>query len=202
MAAAGGGLIVGVTDGIIDGRPPEDYQPGGLMWDVGHHCINRLMFDMAAEGKPHRIAVVTLMPGFMRTERVLMNLKTEEHKKMFRFDLSESVEHIGRAVAALAADADVLAKTGEIYFVADLAPNMASQTSMARPSRDSGRLIEAVTHSPSSLAVRRPPAPAPARPRRKAGSHQPLSRSRSPACRRPSGSSPPRIQETEYSQGA
>ena len=50
-----------------------------------------------------------------------MNLKTEEHKKMFRFDLSESVEHIGRAVAALAADADVLAKTGEIYFVADLA---------------------------------------------------------------------------------
>ena len=120
MVAAGGGLIVGVTDGIIDGMPPEEYQ-GQLMWDLGHHCINRLMLGMAAEGKPHGIAVVTLMPGFMRTERVMMNLKTEELKKMFRFDLSESVEYIGRAVAALSADSDVLAKTGKIHFVADLA---------------------------------------------------------------------------------
>jgi NAD(P)-dependent dehydrogenase (short-subunit alcohol dehydrogenase family) len=120
MAAAGGGLIVGVTDGIIDGTPPEEYQ-GQLMWDLGHHCINRLMLGMAVEGKPHRIAVVTLMPGFMRTERVMMNLKSEELKKMFRFDLSESVEYIGRAVAALTADPDVLAKTGKIHYVADLA---------------------------------------------------------------------------------
>jgi NAD(P)-dependent dehydrogenase (short-subunit alcohol dehydrogenase family) len=120
MAAGGGGLIVGVTDGIIDGTPPEEYQ-GQLMWDLGHHCINRLMLGMSVEGKPHRIAVVTLMPGFMRTERVMMNLKTEELKKMFRFDLSESVEYIGRAVAALATDSDVLNKTGAIHFVADLA---------------------------------------------------------------------------------
>jgi NAD(P)-dependent dehydrogenase (short-subunit alcohol dehydrogenase family) len=120
MAAAGGGLIVGVTDGIIDGMPPDQYQ-GQLMWDVGHHCINRLLLGMAVEGKPQGIAVITLMPGFMRTERVLMNLKSEEHKKMFRFDLSESVEYIGRAVAALTADPDVLEKTGTIHFVADLA---------------------------------------------------------------------------------
>ncbi len=47
--------------------------------------------------------------------------KTEELKKMFRLDLSESVEYIGRAVAALSADSDVLEKTGKIHFVADLA---------------------------------------------------------------------------------
>jgi NAD(P)-dependent dehydrogenase (short-subunit alcohol dehydrogenase family) len=120
MAAAGEGLIVGVTDGIIDGTPPDQYQ-GLLMWDVGHHCINRLLFGMAAECKPHGIAVVTLMPGFMRTERVMINIKTEEHKKMFRFDLSESVEYIGRAVAGLSADRCVLEKSGKIHFVADLA---------------------------------------------------------------------------------
>jgi NAD(P)-dependent dehydrogenase (short-subunit alcohol dehydrogenase family) len=120
MAASGAGLIAGVTDGIIDGTPPEQYQ-GQLMWDVGHHCINRLLHGMAAECKPHGIAVVTLMPGFMRTERVLMNIKTEEHKKMFRFDLSESVEYTGRAVAALSADNGVLEKSGKIHFVADLA---------------------------------------------------------------------------------
>jgi NAD(P)-dependent dehydrogenase (short-subunit alcohol dehydrogenase family) len=121
MAAQGRGLIVGVTDGIIDGTPPDQPPQGQLIWDVAHHCINRMMSGMAIEVRPHGIAVITLMPGFMRTERVLMSLKTEELKKLFRFDLSESPEYIGRAVAALAADPDVLAKTGKIHFVADLA---------------------------------------------------------------------------------
>jgi NAD(P)-dependent dehydrogenase (short-subunit alcohol dehydrogenase family) len=80
-----------------------------------------MMRGMAVEAGPHGIAVITLMPGFMRTERVLMHLKTEELKKMFRFDLSESPEYIGRAVAALAADPNVIQKTGKIHFVGDLA---------------------------------------------------------------------------------
>jgi NAD(P)-dependent dehydrogenase (short-subunit alcohol dehydrogenase family) len=120
MANAREGLIVGVTDGVIAGASADDYQ-GQLIWDLSHTCINRLMLGMAVEGKAHGIAVVTLMPGFMRTERVLMNLKTDELKKMFRFDKSESPEYIGRAVAALAADTNVMAKTGKIHFVADLA---------------------------------------------------------------------------------
>jgi hypothetical protein len=40
---------------------------------------------------------------------------------MFRYDLSESTEYVGRAVAGLAADAKVLKKSGRIHFVADLA---------------------------------------------------------------------------------
>jgi NAD(P)-dependent dehydrogenase (short-subunit alcohol dehydrogenase family) len=120
MASAGTGLIVSVTDGVVDGAPPDEYQ-GQLLWDLSHHCINRMMRGMAVEAKPHGIAVITLMPGFMRTERVLMNLKTEELKKFYRFDLSESPEYLGRAVAALAADPDVLRKTGNIHFVGDLA---------------------------------------------------------------------------------
>ena len=62
-----------------------------------------------------------LNPGFMRTERVLMHMTTEAIKKQFRFDLSESVEYIGRAAAALAADPEVLRKTGELLWAADLA---------------------------------------------------------------------------------
>jgi hypothetical protein len=65
--------------------------------------------------------VVTLMPGFMRTERVLMHVTTEEQAQMFRLDLSETPEYLGRAVAGLAADRDVMAKSGRIHFVADLA---------------------------------------------------------------------------------
>jgi NAD(P)-dependent dehydrogenase (short-subunit alcohol dehydrogenase family) len=120
MAAAGKGLIVGVTDGVVEGAPEGECH-GQLIWELAHHCINRMLHWMADEGKPRGIAVVTLMPGFMQTERVLMNVKTEELKKMFGFEKSESPEYLGRAVAALAADANVLQKTGKIHFVADLA---------------------------------------------------------------------------------
>lgn len=120
MIAQGKGLIVGVTDGVIDGVSSSEYQ-GMLIWDLSHVCINRMQLGMAHEAKPHNVAVITLMPGFMRTERVLMALTSEEMKKQLGFDKSESTEYIGRAVAALAADANVLEKTGKIHFVADLA---------------------------------------------------------------------------------
>jgi NAD(P)-dependent dehydrogenase (short-subunit alcohol dehydrogenase family) len=119
MAAGGKGLIVGVTDGVINDEQTE--YGGQLIWDLAHSCINRMMLGMGVEGKPHNIAVVTLMPGFMQTERVMRKMQTEEMKRMFRFDLSESTEYLGRAVAALAADPNVLQKTGKIHFVADLA---------------------------------------------------------------------------------
>jgi hypothetical protein len=40
---------------------------------------------------------------------------------MYRYDLSESTEYIGRAVAALANDKQAIKKTGRICMVADLA---------------------------------------------------------------------------------
>jgi hypothetical protein len=57
----------------------------------------------------------------MRTERVVAALKTDEMKRMFKFDRSESTEYIGRAVAALVGDPKVMTKSGKIHFVADLA---------------------------------------------------------------------------------
>jgi NAD(P)-dependent dehydrogenase (short-subunit alcohol dehydrogenase family) len=120
MAEGGGGLIAGVTDGVLDGAAEGEYR-GQLIWHLAHDCINRLLWGMSVEGRPKRIAVVTLMPGLMRTERVLRTVTTDELKKMFRLDLSETPEYIGRAVAALTADPNVLEKSGKIHFVADLA---------------------------------------------------------------------------------
>jgi NAD(P)-dependent dehydrogenase (short-subunit alcohol dehydrogenase family) len=119
MVPAGRGLIVGVTDGIVEGSTGE--YGGQLVWDLAHQCINRLLLGMSVEARAHNVAVVTLMPGFMQTERVLMHLTSDELKNMFRFDRSESPEYLGRAVAALAADDQVMEKTGKIHFVADLA---------------------------------------------------------------------------------
>jgi len=122
MAGAGGGLIVGVTDGVVEGAPESDCLGGGqLVWELAHSCINRLMKGMAREAKPKKVAVVTLMPGFMRTERVVRLLSTEALKHQFGFAKSESTEYIGRAVAALAGDPNVGQKSGRIHFVADLA---------------------------------------------------------------------------------
>jgi NAD(P)-dependent dehydrogenase (short-subunit alcohol dehydrogenase family) len=120
MAAGGKGLIVGITDGHIEGAP-EGGSGGPLIWDLAHRAIDRLMEGMSAEGKKHGIAFIALMPGFMRTERILQRLTTDELKKTFGFDKSESTEYVGRAVAALAADEKVLEKTGKVHYVADLA---------------------------------------------------------------------------------
>jgi NAD(P)-dependent dehydrogenase (short-subunit alcohol dehydrogenase family) len=120
MAAGGGGLIVGLTDGLVPGAPTEGYG-GQVVWELSHDCINRLMKHLAHEGKKYKIAVVTLMPGFMRTERVEAAMTTEKLKKQFGYDRSESVLYIGRAVAALAADRGVKKKSGTVQFVGELA---------------------------------------------------------------------------------
>ena len=119
MAPRKRGLIVGVTDGFMEGTPESvldgtafgDYN-GMLLWDLSHVTINRLLAGIAA---------ITLMPGFMRTERVESTMTSDEARRQFRYDLSETTEYVGRAVAALAGDPKVLAKSGRIHFVADLA---------------------------------------------------------------------------------
>jgi NAD(P)-dependent dehydrogenase (short-subunit alcohol dehydrogenase family) len=129
MLEGRGGLIVGLTDGIADdgkGGSADEIVSGGeyqgqLLWELAHHCINRLMAWMSVETRKKKIAVVTLMPGFMQTERVLRHMTSDKVKKMYRFDLSESTEYVGRAVAALAADPKVMRHSGRIHFVADLA---------------------------------------------------------------------------------
>lgn len=114
----GGGLILHVTDNDHE-NPSADR--GQILHDVGHECLNRLIPAMSKQASRHKIAVVGLNPGFMRTEAVLMQMKTDTLKRLFRFDLSESPEYIGRAVTNLAADSNVLRKTGQLLWVADLA---------------------------------------------------------------------------------
>jgi len=119
MVSRGHGLIVYVTDLVPD---PNAYY-GQMMWDVGHHAIGRLIVGMSHELKDHNVAVTGMNPGFMRTERVLMHMRgmSEDGRRQFRFDLSETVEYIGRAIAALTADPKAIEKTGRFLWAADLA---------------------------------------------------------------------------------
>jgi NAD(P)-dependent dehydrogenase (short-subunit alcohol dehydrogenase family) len=90
---------------------------GNLYYDTAKSAIVRMTEGMARELRPHRVAAIVLVPGFMRTERVMASHADQP------FDLSftESPAYLGRAVVALAGDPDVLAKSGQLLYVGDLA---------------------------------------------------------------------------------
>jgi NAD(P)-dependent dehydrogenase (short-subunit alcohol dehydrogenase family) len=118
MAKQGRGLIVFVTDNYP--ADPSKYREQ-ILHDLGHESINRLVTGMSKGGKKRGITVAGLNSGFMQTERVLMHMKTEAIKKQFRFHLSESVEFLGRAVAALLADDNVARHNGKLLWASELA---------------------------------------------------------------------------------
>ena len=87
-----------------------------VAYGVGKAAVDRLAADMAHDLAPHRVASVSLWPGIVRTEWIL-----SQDELPFSTEVSESPELTGRAVAALAADPDVMAKTGRVLVVAELA---------------------------------------------------------------------------------
>ena len=98
------GLLV-FTGGWNDPR----YYLGSVLYDVSKNGTVRLVSVMARELAPHGVAVVGVYPGFTRTEAVLnafasagMDPPSETH----------SPEFVGRAVAHVAADPNVLQLSG------------------------------------------------------------------------------------------
>ena len=88
---------------------------GNVAYGVSKAATDKLTADMAIELQPHGVTVVSLYPGMVRTEKVM------EAAAWLDLSNSESPEFIGRAVAALAADDDVLRHTGKVLVAAALA---------------------------------------------------------------------------------
>ena len=115
------GLIVEIGDGDTLG-----YR-GTLFYDLVKINVSRLAYAMAEELAPHGIAVVAVSPGFMRTEMMLEHFGVTEAnwrdgaKKDPNFIASETPSFVGRAIAALAADPDVIRHTGKVLVAAALA---------------------------------------------------------------------------------
>ncbi|OUM02030.1 SDR family NAD(P)-dependent oxidoreductase [Variovorax sp. JS1663] len=99
------------------------YLRGNLFYDLAKASMTRLAFGMAQELRPHGVASLAVSPGWMRTEFVLIGHKTDEAHWQERPALArtESPRYLGRAIAALAGDPDVLKKSGAAHRVADLA---------------------------------------------------------------------------------
>jgi NAD(P)-dependent dehydrogenase (short-subunit alcohol dehydrogenase family) len=118
LVRQGHGLIVATTFWDRD-----HYLRGNLYYDLAKAAINRLAFGVAQELRPHGVASLAVSPGWMRTELVLAGHQTDEAHWQERPALArtESPRCLGRAVAALAADENVMEKSGQVLRVADLA---------------------------------------------------------------------------------
>src|SRR5215831_6267722 len=95
----------------------RDKYLGNLFYDLAKAAVNRLALGMARELERHQVAVVALAPGFVGTERVRAAFAAAERAPP---DL-ESPAYIGRAMVALAADANILARSGRVLTVGQLA---------------------------------------------------------------------------------
>ena len=88
---------------------------GNVAYGVSKAATDKLTADMASELLPHGVAVISLYPGMVRTEKIM------ESAQWLDLSNSESPEFIGRAVAALAADENVIGRTGKVLVAAALA---------------------------------------------------------------------------------
>jgi len=87
---------------------------GNVAYGVAKAATDKLTADMAHELREHNVAVVSLYPGLVRTESVM------ESAAFFDLSNSESPQFIGRAVAALAADPNIMRRTGQVLVAAAL----------------------------------------------------------------------------------
>ena len=87
---------------------------GNVAYGVSKAATDKLTADMADELRPHGVAVVSLYPGLVRTEKVM------EAAAWLDLSNSESPRFVGRAVAALAAEPDVMRRSGAVVVAAAL----------------------------------------------------------------------------------
>jgi NAD(P)-dependent dehydrogenase (short-subunit alcohol dehydrogenase family) len=109
------GLIVEVTENDLlsaGGNPLAQAVKAGL---------KILALNMAAELAEHGVAALSITPGFLRSETMLEHFGVSETnwrdgaRRDANFLESESPLYVGRAVAALAADPGIMARTGQLF---------------------------------------------------------------------------------------
>jgi dehydrogenase/reductase SDR family protein 1 len=84
-------------------------------YGVGKAGVDKLTADTAYELREHNVAVVSLWPGLMKAEWIMAIAD------QFDMSIAHSPQFTGRAVAALAADPNIMDKSGKVYVVGDLA---------------------------------------------------------------------------------
>jgi dehydrogenase/reductase SDR family member 1 len=113
------GLVVNVSS-----HGSQDYILS-VPYGIGKAAIDKLTHDTALELREHGIAVVSLWPGLVMTERVVRRSSTDDDgtQRVEGLDLAigESPRFSGRAIVALANDPEIMRRSGDAYAPSRLA---------------------------------------------------------------------------------
>jgi NAD(P)-dependent dehydrogenase (short-subunit alcohol dehydrogenase family) len=115
------GLIVEVTEGDLP------FGGGNVLHDLVKSSLKGFAVRMAEELRKHRVTAIAITPGFLRSESMLERFGVGEEnwreggRKDKNFLESESPLFLGRAIAALAQDRKVLARSGDLTSSWELA---------------------------------------------------------------------------------
>ena len=110
------GLIVGIS-GYVGVTYTYD-----VIFGTAKAATDRMARDLAIELKPHDVASISLWQGFTYTERAQENLRTVPGMaSQLNSAVGSSVEFPGRVIAALAADPNVMHRSGGSFISAELA---------------------------------------------------------------------------------
>lgn len=114
----------------------------GAAYGAGKSACDRLAAEMAAELKAHNVASISLWPGIVGTEHI--SELVEENKASGSADAQmemmasrfnwETPLFTGRVITALAADPNIMLRTGKLQIVAELAAHYGvSEADGSRP---------------------------------------------------------------------
>jgi NAD(P)-dependent dehydrogenase (short-subunit alcohol dehydrogenase family) len=109
------GLIVEIGDG------DSFVYRGNLFFDMIKTTVIRQAFAMARELRRKNVAAIALTPGFLRSEIMLEHFGVSEAnwrdavRKNPDYISSETPLFAGRAIAALAADPNIMKKSGRVF---------------------------------------------------------------------------------------
>lgn len=106
MVEQGSGLIVNISYWAARKHIAN------VAYGVSKAATDKLTADMAEELRTHGVAVLSLYPGLVRTEKVM------EAAAYLDLSNSESPQFIGRTIVALATDVEVMELTGTVVVAA------------------------------------------------------------------------------------
>jgi len=87
---------------------------GNAIYGISKAATDKMTADTAHDLRAHGVAVVSLYPGLVRTEAVL----AAAQGGWLDLSNSESPEYIGRVIAALADDPNIISRSGQVLVAA------------------------------------------------------------------------------------
>jgi NAD(P)-dependent dehydrogenase (short-subunit alcohol dehydrogenase family) len=120
-----GGLVIEMTDGTADYN--ATHYRVSLFYDLAKAAVLRMAWALSQELAPHGATAVALTPGWLRSEMMLDGFGVTEQNwrdaltQEPHFAISETPRYVGRAVAALAGEPNVVRWNGQTLSSGQLA---------------------------------------------------------------------------------